>query len=81
MSNIKTCPTCQAQFLNGEHFWATGKKGNPLDLAGLVCNKFCKGRPCINPCKGEEGGDTWEDRMGRLEVLESEYMTKDGWIV
>jgi len=81
MSNIRTCPTCSAQFINDVHYWGTGKKGNPLDLAGLVCNKFCGNRPCINPLKGQEGGDTWESRMGRLESVESEYRDRDGGVI
>lgn len=74
MSDIKTCPTCAATFIDGVHYWSgTGKKGNPLDLAGLVCNRFCGERPCINPVKGQEGGDTWDARLGRMEDCESEY--------
>lgn len=73
MSNIKTCPTCEAKFINGVHYWSTGRRGNPKDLAGLVCNKFCRDRECINPSKGVEGGDTWEKRMGNLETLEAQH--------
>lgn len=73
MPNIKTCPTCGANFINGVLYWGTGKKGSPKDLAGLVCNNFCGDRPCINPSRGEEGGDTWERRMNNLETLEAEF--------
>jgi hypothetical protein len=60
---IKTCPTCGAQWIDGVLYWTgTKKKGNELDLAGLVCNPLSKGRECINPCKGQEGGDTFEKR-------------------
>ena len=49
--------------MEGKHYWAgTGKAGNPLDLAGLVCNKFGD-NTCINPCRGKDGGDTWEKRV------------------
>ena len=35
----KECPKCGALWLNGQHYWSgTGKLGNELDLAGLVCN-------------------------------------------
>ena len=63
----KECPKCGATWLNGEHYWSgTGKKGNELDLAGLVCNKFGDDR-CINPCVGMDGGVTWEQRRIQLE--------------
>jgi hypothetical protein len=60
---IEVCPTCQTQFIDGVHHWSgTGKRGNPKDLAGLVCNKLAGDRPCINPCRGDETGDTWDNR-------------------
>ena len=66
----KECPKCGATWLNGEHYWSgTGKKGNELDLAGLVCNKLGDNR-CINPCRGQDGGTTWADR---LEQLDQDY--------
>ena len=55
----------------GQHYWYTGKKGNELDLAGLVCNKHGD-ETCINPCVGMEGGVTWEERMVTLGRLEDE---------
>lgn len=62
----KECPKCGALWLNGEHYWSgTGKKGNELDLAGLVCNKLGDDT-CINPCRGSEGGVTWADRLEEL---------------
>lgn len=74
MDNVKICPTCETRFIDGVHYWSgTGKRGNPLDLAGLVCNKICGDRPCINPSKGMEGGMTWEKRLKNLEALESEH--------
>jgi len=63
----KECPKCGAIWLNGEHYWSgTGNKGNELDLAGLVCNKFGNDN-CINPSKGIEGGVTWGKRLKELE--------------
>ena len=44
----------------------TGVKGNDLDLAGLVCNKLGDDQ-CINPVRGQDGGDNWEKRMEDLE--------------
>jgi len=63
----KECPKCGAIWLDGQHIWSgTGKKGNDLDLAGLVCNRLGD-HNCINPVKGSDGGDTWEKRMSFLE--------------
>jgi|TARA_R110000787_G_scaffold22799_1_gene65853 hypothetical protein len=55
------CTKCGAVWLNKQHMWATGGIGNELDLAGLVCNTGSYSE-CINPKKGQEGGDTWEKR-------------------
>lgn len=64
--NRKECPKCGAVWINGEHRWiGTGKKGNELDLAGLVCNKLGDDT-CINPKKGLDGGDTWNKRFEEL---------------
>ena len=63
----KECPKCGAIWINDEHYWSgTGKKGNEMDLAGLVCNKLGD-ETCINPCNGMEGGVTWEQRLTELE--------------
>lgn len=62
----KSCPKCGAVWLNGKHVWATGKPGNELDLAGLVCNNLGDDT-CINPCRGQEGGVTWAKRQEDLE--------------
>jgi len=68
----KECPKCGALWLNGQHYWSgTGVKGNDLDLAGLVCNKLGDDR-CINPCRGQDGGDTWEKRLEDLSQEEEE---------
>lgn len=61
------CPKCGATWIDGQHYWSgTGKKGNELDLAGLVCNNLGDFQ-CINPKKGHDGGDTWEKRLEDLE--------------
>lgn len=61
------CPKCGAVWINGQHYWSgTGKVGNELDLAGLVCNKLGNFQ-CINPKKGSDGGDTWAKRLEDLD--------------
>ena len=64
------CPKCGATWINVNHVWTgTGNEGNELDLAGLVCNKLGD-ETCINPLKGFDGGQTWEDRSKRIGTLE-----------
>lgn len=64
----KECPKCKAVWINGQHIWTgTGRQGNELDLAGLVCNNLGDDT-CINPSRGQDGGDTWAKRY---EVLEN----------
>ena len=66
------CPRCGAVWLNNRHIWATGRKGDELDLAGLVCN-VADHSDCVNPKKGQRGGDTWENRMNAIqELMEAE---------
>ena len=67
----KECPKCQAIWINGQHIWGgTGNtsKNSELDLAGLVCNKLGD-HTCINPLKGQDGGDTWEYRSGFIDGM------------
>lgn len=71
-NNIAICPICEAKWINGQHYWATGRKGNEHDLAGLVCNRVNKCE-CINPCIGSEIGETWEDRNKKLNILMEEF--------
>ena len=68
--NRKECPKCGAIWINDQHYWSgTGKKGNELDLAGLVCNKHGDDS-CINPSQGLDGGDTWDKRFASFEESE-----------
>ena len=65
----KECEKCGATWINGEHVWrGTGARSDSseLDLAGLVCNKYGN-EQCINPKKGQDGGQTWEYRAGYID--------------
>jgi len=59
---IKECGKCSAKWINGQLFWSTGQKAEETDLAGLVCNNLGDDQ-CINPARGQEGGQTWKERM------------------
>lgn len=72
----KECPKCGAVWINDQHYWATGAKGNELDLAGLVCNT-ANSELCVNPQKGKEGGDTWEKRLRLLNSLDKRIKDTD----
>ena len=69
--DIRICPKCEAKWVDGQHYWATGALGDPHDLAGLVCNNLGD-ETCINPCKGSESGDTWERRASFLDKMSEE---------
>lgn len=71
------CEKCGAIWLNGKHVWATGcsSPDSELDLAGLVCNKLGN-EQCINPKRGEEGGDSWEKRLEDLGKLTEEIQNR-----
>jgi hypothetical protein len=74
--DTKICPKCGTRFIGGKHYWAgTAKEGNLLDLAGLVCNRFSD-ETCINPCKGQTGGDTWEKRMAAVDAALDQAMAR-----
>ena len=75
----KECPKCGAAWINGQHIWGgTGNTGNELDLASLVCNRLGN-EQCINPSKGIEGGQTWEERSGWVAgaMFERQKMLKE----
>ena len=59
------CPKCGAIWLNGQHMWHTGMKGDEESLSNLVCS-VKDSFQCINPKhkKGHIYGDkdTWEKR-------------------
>jgi len=65
----KECEKCGATWINGQHVWrGTGgsSESSELDLAGLVCNKYGN-EQCINPKRGQDGGQTWEYRAGYID--------------
>jgi hypothetical protein len=72
--SARTCKKCGARWLGDQLYWATGKKGDPKDLAGLVCRPFGDDQ-CINPQREVEGGDTWQKRFNMMKALQSEIDT------
>ena len=65
----KECEKCGAIWINGKHMFsgtAASYNNSELDLAGLVCNKLGN-EQCINPRKGEDGGQTWTYRAGFVD--------------
>lgn len=68
---MTVCPKCEAKFINGQLFWATGQPGNPVDLASLVCRPYGNDL-CINPCRNIEGGQTWADRAKNSGFISEE---------
>jgi ribosomal protein S27AE len=69
------CPRCGAIWMNGQHYWHTGKLGDEETLSNLVCG-IKNFNDCINP-RHKEGHiygdkDTWEKRSGRLEKIKKE---------
>jgi hypothetical protein len=53
--------------VNDQLYWSTGKEASELDLAGLVCNLLPPEKGCINPKRGQSGGQTWEMRQKIVE--------------
>jgi hypothetical protein len=75
MSN-RNCPVCGAHWFDGQLYWSgTGKPGKDEDLNALVCRRLTpeKAEGCVNPKKGCEGGIGWEERMGMVEAVLSEF--------
>ena len=59
---VKSCTKCGACFVDGVFRWAySGKRGDPKDLAGLVCRPLGDSS-CINPMRDVPGGDTFAKR-------------------
>jgi hypothetical protein len=74
--DTKQCSVCGAKWIDGQHYWSgTGKRGNELDLAGLVCNNLPddKRQNCANPCLGREGGVTWAQRLSQTNNALGEF--------
>tara|TARA_Y100000361_G_scaffold5867_1_gene5015 strand:- start:20 stop:298 length:279 start_codon:yes stop_codon:yes gene_type:complete len=69
------CPRCGALWLDGQHYWYTGRIGNERDLSNLVCGQK-DFSDCINPSHktghiyGE--ADSWEKRAKLIDSLDRE---------
>ena len=74
--NIRTCPRCEAKWIDEQLYWSTGKEADTHDLAGLVCN-IQDFEDCINPCKGSTSGQTWEQRRAFLDAWNENGTIKD----
>lgn len=66
MTGNRECPKCGAVWINGQHYWATGKVGDDTQLANLVCDRFGDDT-CINSKYGTTKGTGWADRLKELE--------------
>lgn len=64
--SCRQCQRCGARWIDGQLYWATGRPGKDLDLAGLVCN-VVNDDGCPNPLKGTPGGDSWAKRAARMD--------------
>jgi hypothetical protein len=76
MSNFKRCSICGATWdPSGQLYWATGRPGKDIDLAALVCNRLTteKAEGCMNPCKGQDGGIGWEERLKMTEAALAKF--------
>ena len=75
------CPRCGAIWMNGQHYWHTGQKGDEETLSNLVCG-LKDFHDCLNPSHksghiyGEK--DTWEKRSGRLKKISKELDDAEG---
>lgn len=74
MSN-RICPVCGAKWIGEQLYWATGRPGSDLDLNALVCRRLPseKAERCLNPCKGQDGGIGWEERLKMTEAALTEF--------
>ena len=75
------CPRCGAIWLNGQHYWKTGQRGDEETLSNLVCG-LKDFHDCLNPShkRGHIYGekDTWEKRSGRLKKISKELDDAEG---
>lgn len=75
------CPRCGAIWMNGQHYWHTGQKGDEETLSNLVCG-LRDFHDCLNPKhkKGHIYGekDTWEKRAGKIRKISQELDDAEG---
>jgi len=71
----RNCPVCGAHWVDGQLYWFTGKPGKDIDLNALVCRRLSseKAKGCVNPCKGQDGGTGWEERIAMAEAALSKF--------
>ena len=75
------CPRCGAIWMNGQHYWHTGQKGDEETLSNLVCG-LKDFHDCLNPSHksghiyGEK--DTWEKRSGIIKKISQELDDAEG---
>jgi hypothetical protein len=69
----KICKKCGAKWLNGQHYWSTGRIGDDQTLSNLVCG-LVESPECVNPAhiKGHVYGekDSWEKRAKFIDSKE-----------
>ena len=72
--DCKVCPKCEAKFMDGQLYWATGQKGDPEVLANLVCDlpQVQRGGGCINKAGSNPKKDTWEKRQAFADAMADE---------
>ena len=65
----RNCPVCGAHWIGSQLYWATCRPGKDEDLNALVCRRLIaeKAERCVNPCKGQDGGVGWEERMAMTD--------------
>ena len=75
------CPRCGALWLNGQHYWSTGKIGNEKDLSNLVCGQK-DFNDCINPIhkRGHTYGeaDSWIKRAHFIDNIDKYVFPRVG---
>ena len=76
----KECSKCGAVWINGQHYWRSGARGDEETLSNIVCG-IKDFEECINPkhITGHIYGDkdTWAKRAGVARLLEKEIQNAE----